>query len=220
VNVIDFINYTNEICTYTIHDNIITASTSIGVVHCTVSPDGIYCEELGSTFVLGLAGIVSDGEYIYNPDGEGYGVLAVINTTKTTYKPIKTGINGKPTTFINNLIFRNCTNMTIAPELPDTITTSMPEYRNLTNLVSAVIPKGVSGIIDNMFSECTSLASITIPNNITSIGNHAFSGCSSLTNVIFKGTTAQWNSLDKDQNWNLNVPATYVQCSDGQVALE
>lgn len=30
---------------------------------------------------------------------------------------------------------------------------------------------------------------------------------------------AQWNAIEKGDNWDVGVPATHVQCSDGQVAL-
>jgi hypothetical protein len=65
--------------------------------------------------------------------------------------------------------------------------------------------------------------SVIIPNSVTSIGRCAFSGCTSLINIAFEGTVEQWNAIEKyldtHFDWNFGVPATYVQCSDGQVAL-
>lgn len=72
---------------------------------------------------------------------------------------------------------------------------------------------------NGMFYLCTSLKEITIPANIQYINERAFEECSSLTNIVFSGTTAQWNAITKGTDWNLNAPATHVQCSDGQVAL-
>jgi hypothetical protein len=54
---------------------------------------------------------------------------------------------------------------------------------------------------------------------VTSIENWAFSGCSKLKSITFEGTMEEWNSITKGSDWNKNVPATYVQCSDGQVSL-
>jgi hypothetical protein len=54
---------------------------------------------------------------------------------------------------------------------------------------------------------------------VTSIENWAFSGCSGLTSITFDGTIEQWNNINKGDGWNKNVPATYVQCTDGQVTL-
>ena len=70
-----------------------------------------------------------------------------------------------------------------------------------------------------VFEYCTDLASITIPNSVIEIDIDSFSGCSSLTSITFAGTMEEWNNVSKASNWKVSVPATYVQCSDGQVAL-
>jgi hypothetical protein len=51
------------------------------------------------------------------------------------------------------------------------------------------------------------------------MGEGAFASCWDLTSIIFEGTKEEWNSITKESTWKNNVPATYVQCSDGQVAL-
>jgi hypothetical protein len=40
-----------------------------------------------------------------------------------------------------------------------------------------------------------------------------------LAEINFVGTTEQWGAITLGNRWNNYVPATYVQCSDGQVAL-
>ena len=82
-----------------------------------------------------------------------------------------------------------------------------------------VIKDGTCTIGDCAFSSCISLTSITIPDSVTSIGSSAFVSCNSLTNIVFNGMMSQWNDISKGNNWKRFVPATYVQCSDGQVAL-
>ena len=49
---------------------------------------------------------------------------------------------------------------------------------------STVIPKSVTSISSNAFSNCTNLVAIEIPAGVTSIGSSAFSGCTGLQNVI------------------------------------
>jgi hypothetical protein len=63
------------------------------------------------------------------------------------------------------------------------------------------------------------LTSITIPNSVTSIGDYAFGECYDLNYITFEGTIEEWNSITKEYTWKKNVPATYVQCTDGQVPL-
>lgn len=60
---------------------------------------------------------------------------------------------------------------------------------------------------------------ITIPYGVTTIFANAFYDCLELTNITYTGTVQQWNAITKMDGWHTNIPATYVQCSDGQVAL-
>jgi hypothetical protein len=90
--------------------------------------------------------------------------------------------------------------------------------------MSSILDKPVVSIGANAFISCF-FESIVIPENITSIGSSAFYNCRNLQNIIFKGTVGQWNALTKGNNWLgganafVTPPATYVQCSDGDVAL-
>lgn len=78
----------------------------------------------------------------------------------------------------------------------------------------------LTNIGNEAFYDCGDLTSITIPNSIKGIGRMAFYSCTSLTSIIYEGTKAQWNAIAKSPNWNYNVPAAYVQCSDGQANLQ
>ena len=87
------------------------------------------------------------------------------------------------------------------------------------NLKNVEIPASIAVIDSYAFYGCAKLTSIIIPASLTHLGTYAIGNCTALTDISFRGTIDQWNAITKMSDWNYNVPATYVQCSDGQVAL-
>ena len=79
--------------------------------------------------------------------------------------------------------------------------------------------KKVTAVGYGAFFSCAGLTSISIPGSITSIEQSAFAECTGLTSITFQGTMAQWERIVLGTNWNYNVPATVVHCTDGDVAI-
>ena len=142
-------------------------------------------------------------------------------------------------TSIGNGAFQGCTGLT-SIEIPSGITTiGANTFTDCTNLINVSIPDGVTSIGDYAFFRCVNLKSIELPKSVVSINYSAFhssgltsinipegvtlidrdvfNGCTSLTDITFEGTVDQWYAISKGSRWNEGVPATYVQCSDGQV---
>ena len=71
-------------------------------------------------------------------------------------------------------------------------------------------------LVDYANKECTTL---TIPSYITEIGNAALYNFKNLETLNYEGTKDQWSSLKKGSNWNTNIHATIVHCSDGTINL-
>lgn len=105
--------------------------------------------------------------------------------------------------------------------LPNNMT-SIPEtlFANCASLTSITIPDNVESINYRGFSDCKGLKEVVIPNKVKSIAAFAFGGCTSLTTITFKGTKEEWNSIEKDETWNIEVPATTVHCSDGDINID
>lgn len=97
--------------------------------------------------------------------------------------------------------------------------TAIGGFSSQSSLTSITIPDSVTRIGNSAFDGCHGLTSIIIPDKVTSIGIYAFHSCSSLTSITFNGTESQWNAISFGNGWKSSVPATYVQCSDGQVAF-
>ena len=91
-------------------------------------------------------------------------------------------------------------------------------FEGCSSLTSITIPNGVTSIGASAFSSCSSLTSITIPNSVTSIGYKAFWWCDSLTNITYNGTQSQWNSINKNSDWNDSSKKT-ITCTDGVITL-
>jgi hypothetical protein len=120
---------------------------------------------------------------------------------------------------IGGYVFANCTSLT-AINIPVSVTVITGEaFYRCTGLTSIVIPYGVTDINSRTFYGCTALTSVVIPASVKRIRLQAFCDCTALTDITFKSTKSRWNSIDKVSSWNTNVPATYVQCSDGTVQL-
>ena len=65
----------------------------------------------------------------------------------------------------------------------------------------------------------TEITSVSIPSTIETIGQAAFAYCTSLKTITYSGTVSAWNNITKGSNWNQNVPAKKVICSDGEVSI-
>lgn len=82
-------------------------------------------------------------------------------------------------------------------------------------LVSVTVPEGVKRIGAMAFGVCSDMTEITLPSTLAYIGEYAFVSCHRLTAIRFAGTTAQWNAIEKAENWDNWVETVDVVCSDG-----
>ena len=69
------------------------------------------------------------------------------------------------------------------------------------------------------FSNTGYITTLVLPDTITSIPSHFIWYDDVLTDIVFKGTVAQWDAINKGTDWIVGTPIAYVQCSDGQVAI-
>ncbi len=66
-------------------------------------------------------------------------------------------------------------------------------FNSCANLISIIIPEGVTEIGSWMFNACTSLTSITIPSSVAEIGTGAFNACTELAEVTIESASVYQN---------------------------
>ena len=135
---------------------------------------------------------VAEGNSVYHSDGN----CVIETTSKALVIGCKTSVIPNSVTEISPYAFSGCSGLT-SVEIPDSVTS---------------IGRGA-------FQSCRGLTSVIIPACVTSIDQNVFYWCTNLTDITFDGTVAQWNAITKGSEWNTDVPATKVVCSDGTVTL-
>lgn len=121
-------------------------------------------------------------------------------------------------TVVDARAFGRCQGLT-AVTIPSSVTTIGETAFGVTKLYNVSVPNSVTLLGRQAFLDCKSLLSITFGTGITAIENYVVGRCNALATINYNGTKSQWNSLTKGSNWHLNVPATVVHCSNGDVAI-
>ena len=183
--------------------------------HYAIISPTLYCFTNGT-----YAKLLVRGNLIFTSNGDGTCYVSGIGKyTDITIKIPSVSPNGDSVTRIGEHALEECV-LATAIEIPNSITSiDAAAFAGCRSLKAITIPNSVTSIGGSAFGSCYSIYTIDIPNSVISIGDWAFDDCFSLTSIWFQGTIAQWNSIPKGSSWNRNVPATYVQCTDGQVAL-
>lgn len=73
----------------------------------------------------------------------------------------------------------------------------------------------VTGISARALYNCAEITEIFIPDSVTKMGESAFALCGSLREIHYDGTIAEWNRIEKGQDWDAETGAYTVTCSDG-----
>ena len=138
--------------------------------------------------------VTSEGEYFY-VTVFGNASVFVLNKEQTSYNNALTNIRGE------DLDFRGT-------------------YRDCINVQSITLNYGAKQIGSECFQNCGSLTQVVVPKSVALIESYAFDGCAVLETINFNGTMEEWNSIQKQSNWNANSGINTVICSDGIVTIK
>ena len=178
-----------------------------GLTGISFGPD---LKEIGNYSFYGCTGLTS---------------LTLRNTNKTVFPTIGnyafygctglTSLSLGQTNTIGDSAFRGCTGLTTITLPNSVIDIGKSAFRECSKLTTVVLGT-LKKIGDYAFMDCKSLTEVTISGNVTSIGNQAFSFCK-LSTINYSGTKAQWKSITKGRNWNMQSGAYTVRCTDGDL---
>ena len=62
------------------------------------------------------------------------------------------------------------------------------------------------------------MESITLGSKVATLASGSFNNCPSLAAINYRGTTAQWNAIEKAAEWNTNTGSYTIHCTDGNIA--
>ena len=188
-------------------------------------PDGVktiagsafeYCSGLTSVTIGNSVTGIGEAAFESCPNLSGtiYNNAIYLGNTENPYLYLWKAVNKditsvnihNKTKFIGGSVFFDCTELT-SITIPDSVMSiSYHAFQNCTGLTSVTIGNSVTSIGRWAFNGCTNLTSIIIPDSVTSIYYEAFGCCTGLTSIKYCGTEAEWNAIEKGEDWNLSVP--------------
>lgn len=155
-------------------------------------------------------------KFVSNGDGTCY--VTSLGNCNDMDVVVPSEYNGERVVAVHSA-FQNAAHLT-SVSLPDSVTSiGVQAFATCLSLKTVSLGNGVTNIADYAFMQCQNLDTVIIPESVTRIGFGIFAFCPKLTTIQYSGTVKQWNAIAKNSNWNHNLSATQVICSDGTVSL-
>ena len=178
--------------TFTVDENIITASNYTGENKRVVIPEGVHVisdisktkNDFTSIVLSSTVTSISSNAFKNCTSLVGFvvpeGVTEIGDYAFSDCTALKTVILPSSLTEIGSSAFRGCTALTqiTLPEGMKTVSSSA--FNGCSSLVSVSFPSTLEKIEDSAFRDCISLKAVTLPESITSLGYSAFYGCTGL----------------------------------------
>ncbi len=114
--------------------------------------------------------------------------------------------------------FRLCESLA-SIEFPEGIEYFGKDVLAATALKELTLPRAKTFIGREEFYGCKSLQTIRLHSGITELGDGAFHSSRELKTIIYDGTVAEWNAIQKAELWYRCTSGMTVRCSDGVITV-
>lgn len=187
--------------------------------------------------------IYSNGKTLLHGVGSTYNynyAMANLHSVFHEMQEIKNVMIANGVTSIGSCLFYGCENL-VSLSFPDSLTSVGAYAFCNTELEELTIPVSVLHVYGRAFSSCTclttayceaaalglaafdsctSLTDFTIAKSCTAFDKQLFSGCTALTTLQYEGTLAEWETIEKDDEWDTDATGAHgnlekIQCTDG-----
>ncbi len=99
--------------------------------------------------------------------------------------------------------------------MTETVSSAFGGCSNLT----VELEDGMVEIKSHFLRDSSGVVSVIIPDSVKSIGAYAFPYCRDLTNIIYKGTSTQWNDVNKIEFWDNETGSYTIYCQGDKKAI-
>ena len=88
-------------------------------------------------------------------------------------------------------------------------------FRGMERVTAVVLPEGALEVRSG-FGYSPALQRVTLPASLRAVGSGIFTDCPALQEVIYGGTLADWQAVEKPDDWAAGAPAFTLRCTDGE----
>ncbi len=90
-------------------------------------------------------------------------------------------------------------------------------FSDVAGLKSVYLQKYILRVGDRAFADSADLETVTLTKGLEYLGSELFSGCESLTTVVFHGTVAEFDAIEKAEDWDAGHSGYTIKCFDGNI---
>ena len=93
----------------------------------------------------------------------------------------------------------------------------MEAFANTPGLNSVWLQGYIRSVGDRAFAGSADITEVTITAGTKYLGSELFDGCTSLERIIFRGTVAEFEAIEKAEDWDAGASGYVIECFNGRI---